>query len=136
MQRLILILIGIFNIFSHFKMWMLPLHFILKPIQAHIFPPIGIISVGILFIFLLIQSIQLALFKKKAIRIQFLICIIDPFIRIFTAYKGINQFHESQYIPEIYLIVFGFIIIDIVIIFFLNSAKTKQAFGIEKSNKI
>ena len=111
-------------------MWALPLHYILKPIQQNIFPPIGIISVCVLFVFLLIQSVRLVLYKKDAILIQTVLCIIDPFFRIFSLFKALKQFPDSKYFWVIILSVVVYIIIDLIIIIFLNSKKNKMIFGI------
>ena len=129
MIRVVYILIGIFNVFVIFKAWALPLHFILKPIQD-IFPPIGAISVIGLFIFLLIQSTMLILYKKSAIKIQIALCLIDPFFRIFTLFKGISQFPDSKYIPMIIAVCVVLILIDIAIIFYLRSEKNKKIFAV------
>lgn len=125
MIRIIYILIGLFNIFVMSKAWALPLHYILKPIQ-NIFPPIGAISIIGLFIFLIVHSIMLILYKIPAIRIQTILCIIDPFFRVFTLLKGIKQFPDSKYIPAIIFISVVYILIDLSIIYFMRSSKNLE----------
>ena len=130
MNRIVYILIGIFNLFIISKAWALPLHYILKPIQ-NVFPPIGAIIIIGIFIFLLFHSIRLILYKKDAIKVQIALCIIDPLFRLFSLFIGINQFPDSKHLPLIITISVVYIAIDIAIIFYLRSAKNKKLFVIE-----
>lgn len=129
MVRFFCVLIGAYNIFILTRLWALASHYFLKPIQVYI-PPIGVIFILVLFIFMIVQSVNIIIFKQSSVKIQIVLSSIDPFLRIYA----IIMMYSSY--PEKFGSLFGLIIvyiiavsIDIAVILFLRMNIVKSAFA-------
>jgi hypothetical protein len=128
MVRFICILIGAYNLFILPKVWALA-SFYLFDILPSAFDKLGVVLYLLFIIFLIVHSIRLIIFKISSIKIQYILCSLDPIIRIISSILFINSPHEID-IPITNIIISQviFIAIDIFLIFYLRSKKVNDVF--------
>lgn len=129
MVRFICILIGAYNLFILPKVWALA-SFYLFDILPSIFDKLGIVLYVLFIIFLIVHSIRLIIFKIYSLKTQYILCSLDPIIRVISSVLFINSPHEIA-IPIANIIISQviFIAVDIFIIFYLRTKKVTDVFA-------
>jgi hypothetical protein len=134
MVRFLCIVFGLYNIFILSKAWATAADFLYQATDVN--PGmVNMVLFAIFISFLFAQSICLAMFQKHTIKIQTILCSLDPFMRIIAvglilSSKKNQSLHIITFFSIITFIVVQviFIIFDIFVILYLRSKKVKYVF--------